>query len=310
MNSTTDTTQHPDVSEISDLTEGLLPPSRTAHLRQHLDECSLCADVRSSLEEIRGMLGTLPGPPRMPGDIAGRIDAALAAEALLSATAPVDGTHVSRETRPADLAAEPAPALTRPVKPVDGPVDRPAGRAAAAGGPGRGKPNRRRRRVALGAVVGIAAVSVGVLLMQVVRPAGGESDAMKADTAMSSAENETFSGVPLESRVATLLSADEGAPSPRNRSQGGATEPENGPRELLGTLDVPVPACVSEGIGRTEPALAAEKGTYQGLPAYLVVLPDRTDAAQVRAYVVDAACTTSRNAAKADVLLQHAYPRP
>ncbi|MEW2556465.1 zf-HC2 domain-containing protein, partial [Streptomyces zhihengii] len=88
MTSSTDADRHPDVSEISDLTEGLLPPSRAAELRRHLDDCPLCADVHTSLEEIRGLLGTLPGAGRMPADVAGRIDAALAAEALLSATAP------------------------------------------------------------------------------------------------------------------------------------------------------------------------------------------------------------------------------
>ncbi|MFI8254044.1 hypothetical protein [Streptomyces filamentosus] len=93
-----DTAQHPDVSEISDLTEGLLSPRRSAAVRRHLDGCALCADVRSSLEEIRGLLGTLPGPPRMPAEIAGRIDAALAAEALLDATVPEPSRTVSRET--------------------------------------------------------------------------------------------------------------------------------------------------------------------------------------------------------------------
>jgi hypothetical protein len=42
MTSTTDTTQHPDVSEISDLTEGLLAPSRAADVQEHLDGCTLC----------------------------------------------------------------------------------------------------------------------------------------------------------------------------------------------------------------------------------------------------------------------------
>ncbi|WP_375165481.1 zf-HC2 domain-containing protein, partial [Streptomyces sp.] len=88
MTSTTDRAKHPDVAEISDLTEGLLPPERTADVRRHLDECELCADVHASLEEIRGLLGTMPGPPRMPAEVAGRIDAALAAEALLQSTAP------------------------------------------------------------------------------------------------------------------------------------------------------------------------------------------------------------------------------
>lgn len=66
MTSTTDTAGHPEVTEIADLSEGLLPPSRTADVRRHLDECPLCSDVHASLEEIRGLLGTLPGPPRMP----------------------------------------------------------------------------------------------------------------------------------------------------------------------------------------------------------------------------------------------------
>ncbi|CAM5736572.1 Zf-HC2 domain-containing protein OS=Streptomyces alboniger OX=132473 GN=CP975_17640 PE=4 SV=1 [Streptomyces alboniger] len=69
MTSTTETAGHPDVAEISDLTEGMLEPSRTAEVRRHLDECELCADVHASLEEIRGLLGTLPGPPRMPADV-------------------------------------------------------------------------------------------------------------------------------------------------------------------------------------------------------------------------------------------------
>ena len=70
MTSTTDTAGHPDVEEISDLTEGLLPDTRTAEVRQHLDGCELCADVHASLTEIRGLLGALPEPPRMPEDVA------------------------------------------------------------------------------------------------------------------------------------------------------------------------------------------------------------------------------------------------
>lgn len=81
MTSTADTAQHPEVSEISDLTEGLLSPSRTAEVQQHVAGCDLCSEVRDSLEEIRGLLGTMPVPEPMPDDIAARIDAALAAEA-------------------------------------------------------------------------------------------------------------------------------------------------------------------------------------------------------------------------------------
>ncbi|MFE4020900.1 anti-sigma factor family protein, partial [Streptomyces sp. NPDC059101] len=108
MTSTTGAGEHPEVSEISDLTDGLLSPSRTADLRNHLAGCALCEDVFASLEEIRGLLGTLPGPTRMPADVAERIDAALAAEALLDSTTAEGKPLVSRETStgPASVSRE------------------------------------------------------------------------------------------------------------------------------------------------------------------------------------------------------------
>ncbi len=142
------TIRHPDVSEISDLTEGLLSPSRTAEIRRHLDDCTLCSDVRTSLEEIRGLLGTLPGPARMPSDIAGRIDAALAAEALLDATQP--------ETSAAPEA--PVRATGRAVSRETSPAGHPTGPT----GPGR---RRARRRIAvLGGLIGAGACALGLFL--------------------------------------------------------------------------------------------------------------------------------------------------
>ncbi|NEE44400.1 hypothetical protein G3M55_07225, partial [Streptomyces sp. SID8455] len=79
------------------LAEGLLSASRAAEVRRHLAECELCAEVRDSLEEIRGLLGTLPDPEPMPEGIAARIDAALAAEARADADAdePADATRAA-----------------------------------------------------------------------------------------------------------------------------------------------------------------------------------------------------------------------
>ncbi|WP_336321146.1 hypothetical protein [Streptomyces lavendofoliae] len=293
---TTDTTQHPDVSEISDLTEGLLPPSRTADVRAHLDNCALCADVRSSLEEIRGLLGTLPGPARMPADVAGRIDAALAAEALLDATAPTEAArHVSRETTAVPVPAE---AEYR---------DRPAGRPRAATGPGRQRPARRRRRTAvLGAVFGAAAMGVSVLFFQVVRSGDDSSGSKTADTAVSAPEEGRFSGTAVEDRVEALLTTPEPPKSARTEKQPPSVDQ---PSTMFTQEAVTVPACVQAGTGREERALAAQAGTYEGKAAYLVVLPHATDSSQVQAYVLDASCAT-RKTARADVLLTHAYPRP
>ncbi|MFE3139359.1 anti-sigma factor family protein [Streptomyces scopuliridis] len=327
MTSTTDMAQHPDVSEISDLAEGLLSPSRTADVRRHLDGCALCADVHDSLEEIRGLLGTLPGPPRMPADVAGRIDAALAAEALLNATAPEETADVSRETSPSSgtsssrTATAPAVAApTGPPSPMESTAetvrtDRPAGRPRAATGPGRsGHTRRRRRNAVLGAVFGTAAVGVSVLLLQSLGISDDNSTSKQADAAVSSSGggSEEFSEVGLQNRVDTLLASgasvkeSKGATAEEPRDAGGDRSTANSP---LFQPEPEVPPCVRQGTGSTTPALAAEPGTYRGSSAYLVVLPHATDSTRVQAYVIDAACVDSDPSGKGKVLLKHAYPR-
>lgn len=304
MSSTTDTAGHPDVAEISDLTEGLLPPSRTADVRRHLDECELCADVHASLEEIRGLLGTLPGPVRMPADVAGRIDAALAAEALLSATAPDDvaqptlaGTahsvadvddsvHVSRETSAA--------------------AGRPTGHArSSTTGPGRkDRKKAGRRKVAiLGAAFTAAALGLGSVLLTSLM--GGSGAGPSADGEHTTAD--TFSAAKLEKQVSDLLAKS---------SPGGSRKPERsmgiegGPdTKTIQPLRDTVPECVRKGIGRNDAALATEEGVYKGRDALLVVLPDASDISRVTVYVMDAACVKDASSTPAKVLLKDSYPR-
>ncbi|GAA4910884.1 zf-HC2 domain-containing protein [Streptomyces coeruleoprunus] len=299
MTSTADTTQHPDVSEISDLAEGLLPPSRTADVRRHLDGCELCADVRTSLQEIRALLGTLPGPARMPADVAERIDAALAAEALLDATAPEHPADVSRETTTPPSAA------------------RPAGRPRAATGPGRSPaPRKRRRQAVLGAVFGLAAVGVGALVLQVVRSSGDEPS--KSSTAAVAEGDVKFSGVALQQKVETLLAPgpsleasgkeESGKPPQRSFDAGAPTGRQN---TMKNTVGAGVPSCVQQGTGRSEPPIAADEGDYAGTRAYLVVLPHAGDATKVDVLVMDASCATSpRTDDTASILLTRSYTRP
>ncbi|OQR60678.1 hypothetical protein B6E66_28135 [Streptomyces maremycinicus] len=302
MTPTTDTTGHPDVAEIADLTEGLLAPSRSADLRRHLDACELCADVHASLEEIRGLLGTLPGPPRMPDDVAHRIDAALAAEALLDATAPedadtsppvnvvrsdADAPHVSRETATA--------------------ADRPAGRADVSTGPGR-KDRRRsgRRRVAvLGAVVATAALGLGSLLVTSLTDGDGPGTSAHQSTGP-----DTFSASGLEGRVTDLLSkaADtRGSHSVGIQGNSDPASPSDGPPQLF--RQPVVPSCVEQGIGRSDAALAVEEGTFEGTDALLVVLPDTSDSTRVDAYIMDKTCVAHPESGPAKVLLTNSYTR-
>ncbi|MFE1378489.1 zf-HC2 domain-containing protein [Streptomyces sp. NPDC058740] len=298
MTSTADTTQHPDVSEISDLTEGLLSPSRSAAVRLHLDGCPLCADVRTSLEEIRGLLGTLPGPPRMPAEIAGRIDAALAAEALLNATAPETPAHVSRETPRSRPAATPPPA------------DRPAGRSAAATGPGRPRGPRRRRVAALGALLGAAALGLSLFFVQsgVLNPGGGTEADTKSDTAVSAAGAARFDGQPVEAAAQALLQQHGTFKAPQDTGPGSFSTESGGDGQKR-TLTAPLPGCVKAGTQRPDAVLGFQQGDYQGKAAYLLVLPDTADTTRVEVYVLDASCATGSGNTQAEVLLRESVPR-
>lgn len=308
MTTTTGTTEHPDVSEISDLTEGLLSPSRSVELREHLDGCSLCAEVYESLEEIRGLLGSLPGPPRMPADVAARIDAALAAEALLSATAPdpltADGTaDVSRETSPAAATAPDAPRTDR--------TDRPAGHPRAATGPGRTHRQRRRRGAILGAVFGTAAIGVSVLLFQTVSLSGGDNaSSYKSDAGAGAAKSDgaAFSGTGIQERVHSLLKPTPATDEPRV-AEGQDSTKEGPSASESPRLMQQVPPCIQQGTGRTDSPLAAERGTYKGTDAFLLVLSDPTDGGLVEAYVIDAACVDNIPPVKGELLLSQSYPR-
>ncbi|MFD7200300.1 anti-sigma factor family protein [Streptomyces sp. NPDC059893] len=309
MTSTTDTAEHPEIDEISDLTEGLLSPSRTEEVREHLNSCELCADVHASLEEIRGTLGTLPGPVHMPADIAGRIDAALAAEALLDTKTPAvtedeaeaqSASLVSRETTPADSPTTPA--------------DRPSGHPRAATGPGRGgrARTRRRRGAALGAVFTAAAIGLGVLLLQ--NGGGTPTGAPESGTPRQASSALSFSENKLESQVQNLLTEESSAPSDSSTSKPSVDIQQSGPKtprenSPMRGKTVVVPDCIQRGTGRQTPALAIERGDYKGTTAYLVVLPHASDPAQVSAYVIDATCVKQPSSAPGKLLLTHSYTR-
>lgn len=331
MTTTTDSAGHPEVAEISDLTEGLLSPARSIDVRRHLEGCVLCADVYDSLEEIRGMLGTLPGPPRMPADVAERIDAALAAEALLDATTPDTGALES---------ATPEPSAEHPSSPQSEPVsapqsassgarvsretssapapgladDRPAGHARASTGPGRARRMRggRRRTVVLSAAFTAAALGLGTLLIQTL------SDSDSGDSnpqASAQSDTHTFSAGTLERQVSDLL--DGPAPEASTRSYGarsGSPKEESTLRNRDIPTPPPVPECIQQGIGQQTP-IAAQEGTYEGKDAYLVVVPSTTDDTKVSAYVIDASCVKQTAASKpgavpaGKVLLTDSYDR-
>ncbi|MCX5405998.1 zf-HC2 domain-containing protein [Streptomyces sp. NBC_00335] len=318
MNPTTGATGtigHPDVSEISELAEGLLSPSRTAEVRSHLGDCPLCEDVRASLEEIRALLGTLPGPARMPVDVSGRIDAALAAEALLDATtrheepgtghpdpaAPeVPGPDASRETSPGPLGPLGDPGALRP-----------SGHPAGPTGPGR---RRARRRIALAGGL-LAACAAGVMVFGLTsgdRALSGDarSDASSAQSRSGTPEY-TAQGLPGTVRE-LLASGSRGdkAAGEGNNTFGVENSPQSEPSPAPADGRTPrAPACVQEATGRTESPLGFESGTYEGKDVFLIVLPHPGDPAVVDAYLVGSACVTDPSAVPGKPLLTSTYSR-
>lgn len=316
MTSTTDTTGHPDVDEIADLTEGLLAPSRSADVRRHVDGCEMCADVRASLEEINGLLGSLPEPSPMPDDVARRIDAALAAEAEATTGAPAapaaaevaEAPDAAEAGEPVDAPASVAPSdeLAHVSRETAVAADRPAGRArTSTTGPGRGdrKDRRRggRRKVAvLSAVLTAAALGLGSVLVASLTDSGGPGDTALGEQTSAA---DTFSQSTLEQQVADLLATAEG---PRT-SVGILGEPSNASPKIKS--EPVVPPCVRQGLKQSDEAVAVDEGIYQGKDALLVVLPDASDTTRVTAYLMDATCVKDPSVGAAQVLLENSYTR-
>ncbi|MGR4881663.1 hypothetical protein ACIPUC_19965 [Streptomyces sp. LARHCF249] len=307
---TTGTIRHPDVSEISDLTEGLLSPTRSAEVRRHLGDCALCADVRASLEEIRALLGTLPGPARMPADIAGRIDAALAAEALLDATTAQASGNSRRPAETARPRSDDRDVSRETPRAAAGRRLQPTGHPTGPTGPGR---RRARRRIAvLAGLTGAAACALGIFLFS--DPSGPPAQTAR-DAASSAAQpratDGSYTAQGLQNTVRDLLASGKAAgtvPEEQNNTYGLENSPQAPGIAPDDRRAAPVPACVQKATGRSDPPIAAERGSYQGTPVFLLVLPHPGDTSRVDAYLVDSGCETAP-AATGRVLLTHTYAR-
>lgn len=334
-----DDDRHPEVAEISAYAEDLLPVARSDSLRSHLSTCSLCGDVLLSLQEIRAALGDVSHPPRMPEDVASRIDAALAAEALLEAS------DVSRETldaspslsegedstreeeglRGSDAPSAGAAASTEdPASPTAGvPPQRRNGVTAAKARPRRlalvsrethrrptadRPPNRNRtprgpasrRRSRRMATWGAAGVTVLAALGGLILHTFQDSSGETPPEATTRATAADHLGA----RVRTLLTEQQ--PPNASSARPGAGGEEATPFRAEEARNVP--RCVRQGIARAETPLAVDTQTFQGTRSYIVVLPHASDPRRVDAYAVDASCTSGDNTTGA-VLASGTYPR-
>jgi hypothetical protein len=253
----------------------------------------------------------------MPAEVAGRIDAALAAEALLGATAPESLTPPTLVSASRDTSSEDGEYTETHVSRETSPTaDRPSGHAHAATGPGRTKERKprnrggRRGRIVLGAVFTAAVLGAGSLFLQSL----GDNKSSDAAQGNATSSADTFSKGNLENEVSDLLSTktstSQGAKSqkPWNaESHPDAESTVKTPKTLIQPSDA-IPDCIRQGIDRgNTDVLGFQKGTYDGTAAYLVVLPDASDNSRVMAYVVDAACVSGQTSTPGKVLLTKSF---
>jgi hypothetical protein len=76
---------HCDYETLADLAEGLLEDDMAASVSEHLDACAECRERSADLADVSRILAEAP-VPSMPAELASRIDSAIAAESLNTAT--------------------------------------------------------------------------------------------------------------------------------------------------------------------------------------------------------------------------------
>ena len=75
---------HPDADTLAACREGLLGRRRSARIRAHLARCSRCASLDRELAAVTTQLASVPAP-RIPDELAARLDTVLAAESAARA---------------------------------------------------------------------------------------------------------------------------------------------------------------------------------------------------------------------------------
>jgi len=94
---------HPDPDALAEFRAGLVTGRRRAGITSHLTACDRCAGLSDQVAEIPALPAAAP-PPAMPGEVARRLDLALAAEA-----AKRDSSERTIDDSPADRATAPRP---------------------------------------------------------------------------------------------------------------------------------------------------------------------------------------------------------
>jgi hypothetical protein len=177
---------HPDADILAACREGLLGRRRSARIRAHLARCSRCASLDHELAAVTSLLASAPAP-RIPDELAARLDTVLAAESAARArgeSPTADGIPATADGIPATAGGIPATAGA-----TTGPADGGSGPAGQAGPlPSRPRSTRPARPWH---VTALRAASVTAALLVI---AGGGYGVSRLLRGGNSAENSPVSG--------------------------------------------------------------------------------------------------------------------
>lgn len=267
----------PDLDTLADLHAGVLDPTTATSLREHVETCSRCTATLEALDATVLDLESMP-PVQMPASLAGRLDAALAAEAgrgrLHSVGSP------AAPTPSADRRLDGLPSATPSTSP------QPTNVSSLAD-------HRERRKLGKGRML-LAAAAAAVVV-------GGGTFALTqgGDNSANVATEDTST----QAEAPNMTSPQDGAQvqafsTPAEVLENGAIENNQVSPEIAGkmaeqsaraqclNLIVPRPAAAPE---------AVQEGTYEGTQAYAFIFPT-SDSETIEMIIVDAAdCSTTLN---------------
>lgn len=268
---------------LADLQAGLLEAADADELRRRVESDPDARQTLAALEATRHSLAALPAP-RMPADVAARIDAAIAREAAARAAGPVltatpgltaiPGRPDS--TRPADFAGQPIPGQPNF-----------AGQPGSAGGPPAQVVDlaaaRTRRRRGLVAGAGILTAAAAAVAVFAIGNLGGTTG------------GEPIAGpTPSDSAVADPLALTSDNLDAALDDTLGATD--YGPLASANRLD----GCLqANGVTGVEP-VGARQVTFDGRSGVLLVVPAGSNPPRWRMLVVGPTCGPDEPATLAD----------
>jgi hypothetical protein len=287
---------------LADSAEGLLAADDEAAVRAHINGCADCRRVDADLRDVSVFLAA-DSAPRMPEDVAARLDAALQAEPPLSPATPRDDALV---------AAAPTRRRAAGRMPVW------IGAAAAAAVVG-----------VTGAVLGLQALQGNETTTSTTAGAALEADrsAEAPESTLSApSSGRAYTADHLTSEVQALVgqsgaadSADEDAADDGREAAAPGTvpgtesagEPAAAGTDLsaLSTLATPagLAACIEALTGRADVTpVAVDLASFEKQPAAVIVLPVPGDGESLDVRIVGSRCS----AADDDVIVATRVPRP